>query len=89
MDPRVRGKGWAREASRLLDLRDVSLTTVQSCVLLGAYAITEGEAAAESVYYSVACRMAMLLDLANAPAPSRLEREIRTRGTQRPFSLCL
>ena len=48
VDPRIRGKGWAREASRLLDLRDVSLSTVQSCVLLGAYAITEGEAAAES-----------------------------------------
>ena len=80
-DPRARGKGWARESERLLDLRDVSLTTVQACVLLGAICITEGEAAAEAVYYSVACRISMLLDLGGSPAATRVEREVNTRGT--------
>jgi hypothetical protein len=64
----------------LLNLEDISLTTVQACVLLGAIVITEGGAAAESVYYSVACRIAQLLDLANRPTSSRLEKEINIRG---------
>jgi hypothetical protein len=53
---------------------------VQACVLLGAFSIVEGEAAPEAVYYSVACRIAMLLDLANAPAATRLEQEVNRRG---------
>jgi hypothetical protein len=64
----------------LLDLRDISLRTVQACVLLGAFSIVEGEAAAEAVYYSISCRIAMLLDLANAPAVTRLEQEVNRRG---------
>jgi hypothetical protein len=74
------------QATRLLDLRDVSLTTIQACVLLGCYAISEGEASAEAMYYSVACRMAMVLDLARAPSPTRLEREVRIRGQSRYFN---
>jgi hypothetical protein len=58
----------------------VSLTTVQACVLLGSNVITEGEAAAESVYYSVACRIAQLLDLPNRPTSNRIEREVNIRG---------
>ncbi|KAL3417571.1 fungal specific transcription factor [Phlyctema vagabunda] len=78
-DPRERGKGFAKESNRLLDLRDVSLSTAQACVLLGAISITEGEAAAESVYYSTACRIASLLDLANKPTSDGIEREVNVR----------
>lgn len=48
-DPRARGRPYAREAEHLLDLREISLTTVQACVLIGAFTITEGEAASEAV----------------------------------------
>ena len=82
----MRGKNWAQKAAQLLDLRDVSLVTVQACVLLGACAITESEASAEAVYYSVAGRMAMLLDLPHAAASTRLEREVNIRVW---WSLCM
>lgn len=79
VDPRIRGRQYAREAERLLDLRNVSVSTIQACVLLGAYVITEGEALPESLYYSVACRLAMLLDLPNMLVSTRLEQEINVR----------
>ena len=77
---RERGKEYAKQSSRLLDLRDISLTTAQACVLLGAISITEGEAAAESVYYCAGCRIANLLNLATKPATDALEREVNIRG---------
>ena len=64
----------------LLDLRDLSLTTIQACVLLGAVSRTEGDDGAETVYYSVACRIANLLDLANMPCQNPLDKEINLRG---------
>jgi len=67
-------------AGSLIDLRDISLCTVQACVLLGAYSITQGEAEAESVYYSAACRLALLLHLPNRPVEHELEREVNLRG---------
>lgn len=79
IDPRVRGQPYAKEAQRLLDLREVSVTTIQACVLLGAFVITEGGAAAESLYYSVACRLAMLIDLPNLRVRTRLEQETNIR----------
>lgn len=79
IEPRTRGEPYVRELQRLLDLRDVSVTTIQACVLLGACVITEGEAAAESLYYSVACRLAMLIDLPNLPVNTLLERETNVR----------
>jgi hypothetical protein len=41
---------------------------------------SEGDGAAESVYYSVASRIANLLDLANKPAANAIEREVNIRG---------
>ncbi|KAJ9651398.1 hypothetical protein H2198_009313 [Neophaeococcomyces mojaviensis] len=86
IDPRVRGRQYAREAERLLDLRDISVTTIQACVLLGAFVITEGEALPESLYYSVACRLAMAIDLPNSPVSTRLEQETNIRIW---WSLCM
>lgn len=79
-DPRVRGKVYAKESARLLDLSSVTLTTIQSCVLLGACSVVDGDAATEAVYYSIACRMAMLLNLPEMPIVTELEREINVRG---------
>jgi hypothetical protein len=78
--PRQRGDEYAKESNRLLDLRDISLTTLQACVLLGAYSITCGEAAAESVYYCAACRIANLLDLVNIPISDGIATEVNRRG---------
>ncbi|KAJ9608211.1 hypothetical protein H2200_007199 [Cladophialophora chaetospira] len=86
IDPRIRGRRYAQEAEHLLNLRDVSLTTIQAAVLLGAYVVTEGEAAAESVFYSVACRNALLLDLPNMIVTSRVEQEVNCRVW---WSLCM
>lgn len=78
--PRERGRPYVKEAERLLNLHEVSLVTIQASMLLGAAAVVEGEGATESVYFSVACRMAMLMDIPNVPATTRIEQEIQTRG---------
>ena len=80
IDPRIRGRRYAQEAEHLLNLRETSLTTVQAAVLLGAYVITEGEAAAEAVFYCIACRTALLLDLPNMIVTSRVEQEVNCRA---------
>lgn len=85
-DPRIRGNAYAKECTRLLDWSDISLTTIQACVLLGAIAITEGKSAVENIYYAMACRMAQLLDLPNCKTDSRVEREVNIRSL---FSLRL
>ena len=79
-DPRIRGTAYAKECTRLLDWNDISLTTIQACVLLGAIAITDGNSAVENVYYALACRMAQLLDLPNCKVESRVEREVNIRS---------
>jgi Fungal specific transcription factor domain len=79
IDPRVRGRPYAQEAEHLLNLREVSLTTIQACVLIGCYAITEGEPGPEAVYYGIACRNALLLNLPVLPAFSRVEQEVNRR----------
>ncbi|OAL29841.1 hypothetical protein AYO22_01747 [Fonsecaea multimorphosa] len=77
--PRERGRPFTKEAERLLNLHDISLTTIQACLLLGASAVVEGEGATESVYFSIACRMGMLLDLPNAPVTTRIQQELNFR----------
>lgn len=78
--PRERGRPYIKEAERLLNLHEVSIVTIQACMLLGAATVVEGEGATESIYFSIACRMAMLLDFPTAPAATCIEQEIQTRG---------
>jgi hypothetical protein len=78
--PRDRCMPYYDESTRLLDLRVNSITTIQACVLLGAISTTEDNAITESVYYTVACRMATLLDIARKPIREPLEQEINIRG---------
>ncbi|GJC78625.1 C6 transcription factor [Colletotrichum tofieldiae] len=86
VDPRDRVQGYLQAAEGFLNLRDVSLTTIQLCVLIGAAWTADGDGEAENIYYGVACRMAQLLDLPNRPATSLLEREINIRVW---WSLCM
>ncbi|CAK7200767.1 hypothetical protein SEUCBS139899_003466 [Sporothrix eucalyptigena] len=79
VEPRARGRPYAQEAERLLDLHDISLTTIQACMLLGHISIVEGEPATESVYFSIACRMALILDLPHTAAATPLQREVNLR----------
>jgi hypothetical protein len=81
LDPKDRGDLFASETQRRLDLRSISLTTIQACIMLGAFSMTEGEAEAESVYYSAASRMAHILDLPNRPVADALEKELNLRST--------
>lgn len=68
------------EAEALFNLRDVSVTTIQLCVLLGSAWTAVGNAVAENLYYGIACRMAQLMDLPHRPASSQLESEVNIRG---------
>ncbi|KAJ5808449.1 hypothetical protein N7474_009718 [Penicillium riverlandense] len=79
-EARERDRQYSAECKRLLNLDDVSLITVQACVLLGAAAIAEGKPGAESVYYAVACRITQLLDLPNQSTMSPIEKEVNIRG---------
>jgi hypothetical protein len=83
IEPKDRGKGYSRECAKLLDLEDISLTTIQACILLGSITIADGKSVAEAVYYSVASRMALLLDLAHKPTNDSIEEEVNKRGTSR------
>ena len=82
--PRERGRPYIKEAERLLNLHDISLVTIQACLLLGAASVAEGEGATESIYFSIACRMALLLDLPNASVTTHIQQEVNNRG-QRSF----
>ncbi|KAL0942717.1 C6 transcription factor [Colletotrichum truncatum] len=86
ISPLSRGELFANESNLLLNLRDVSLTSIQACVLLGAYSIVEGEAGAETVFYSAACRISNYLNLPNLPTPDPLQREVHIRVY---WSLCM
>ncbi|KXH40590.1 ZnF3 [Colletotrichum nymphaeae SA-01] len=86
VDPRDRSHAYIQAAEALLNLRDVSLPTIQLCVLIGAALTANGDGESENIYYGVACRMAQLLDLPGRPATSLLEREINIRGMiEAPF----
>lgn len=78
--PHQRGRPFTKEAERLLNLHDISLTTIQACLLLGASAVIEGDGSTESVFFSIACRMCMLLDLPNALVTTRIQQEVNFRG---------
>jgi hypothetical protein len=80
IDARERGRIYGKQCERLLDWNEISLSTIQACVLLGAIAITDGKAAAENVHYAVACRMAQLLDLPKCKTDSVLQHEVNIRG---------
>jgi hypothetical protein len=80
-DPRIRGEGYRVASEALLNVRDINMVTIQTCILLGAYAAADGDTDVENMYYTLAGRMSLTLDLPNRPVMSLLEREINIRGT--------
>jgi hypothetical protein len=79
--PWERGRPLARKCKDLLDIRSISLTTIQACVLLGTICFAEAEAEAEALYYSVANRLSLMLDLLYKPTETELDRQLNLRGT--------
>ncbi|KAJ6009418.1 hypothetical protein N7522_004434 [Penicillium canescens] len=77
--PWDRSRPYVREAEKLLDLHEVSLVTIQACILLAANVMADGEAMTECIYYGIACRIALLLDLPNRPAKTQVEQELNRR----------
>jgi hypothetical protein len=78
-DPRERGEVYRAASEKLFSIRDVSPTTVQVCLLLGAHAAANGETDIENMYYSMGGRMCLALDLPNRPAVNLVEREVNIR----------
>lgn len=76
---------YAREAEALFKLNDISLTTLRTAVLLGAYHGCDGDHAPENIYYTVACRIGSLLKLPNLNEPSSFHREVEIRGKKTPL----
>jgi hypothetical protein len=70
----------------MIDMRDISLTTVQACVLLGTLCYVDGRSDAEAVYCAAAVRLGHLLDLPRRPCLTALERQINLRGE--PYPCC-
>ncbi|KAE8392584.1 hypothetical protein BDV23DRAFT_170890 [Aspergillus alliaceus] len=62
---RVHGKDYATYARALLDLTDVSMHTFQECILLGTVCFSDSNTKSEAQYFSVAARLAFILNLPN------------------------
>ncbi|ORY08944.1 fungal-specific transcription factor domain-domain-containing protein [Clohesyomyces aquaticus] len=85
-DPRVRGERYREAGELLLNMRAIVPTTIQACVLLGAYAAASGDTGVENLYYSMAGRICLVLDLPNRPVETLVEREVNIRTW---WTLCM
>ncbi|KAL5333157.1 hypothetical protein BJX70DRAFT_392418 [Aspergillus crustosus] len=79
IDRRRRGDKYAERARKLLDLTDTSVTTIQACILLGTVSYSEFQMKSESLYYSVAVRLALILDLPRKKCENQVERQVNLR----------
>ncbi|KAG9191749.1 hypothetical protein G6011_10483 [Alternaria panax] len=84
--PRERGEVYRVASERLFSIRELTPTTVQVCVLLGAYAAASGDTDVENLYYSMGGRLSLVLDLPNRPVTSLVEREVNIRTW---WTLCM
>lgn len=82
-DRSCQGAEFAEKAFESLDLRDLSLTTIQACILLGTISLSEGKMEEEAVFLSNANRMALILRLPWRHAASEIERQVNLRGVYR------
>jgi hypothetical protein len=79
IDPRQRGQSLAKKAAGMLNMHDISVTTIQASILLGTIAYAESGMESEALYYSIAVRLALLLDLPNHPTNDEIERQLNLR----------
>lgn len=59
---------------------DISITTMQACVLLGTISFSESKTEAEALYYAVANRLAFILDLPHRDIADEVERQLNLRS---------
>lgn len=85
-DPRERGEHFRLASESLLNIRHITPVTIQTCILLGAYAAANGDTDIENLYYNLAGRLSLILDLPNRPASNLLERELNHRTW---WTLCM
>jgi hypothetical protein len=86
IDPRERGEVYRTASEKLFSMRELTPTTIQVCVLLGAYAAASGDTDVENLYYSMGGRLCLALDLPNRPVASLVEREVNIRTW---WTLCM
>ncbi|KAL2831509.1 hypothetical protein BDW59DRAFT_169757 [Aspergillus cavernicola] len=79
IDRRQRGDKYAERARNLLDLTDISVSTIQACILLGTVCYSDSQTKSESLYYSVAVRLALILDLPRKESDDQVERQVNLR----------
>ncbi|KAL2795232.1 hypothetical protein BJX66DRAFT_337233 [Aspergillus keveii] len=79
VDRRRRGDQYAERARKWLDLTDISVATIQACILLGTVSFSDSQTKSESLYYSVAVRLALILDLPNRQCEDQVERQVNLR----------
>jgi hypothetical protein len=79
-EPRYRGSEFVEKAKSLLDMTEISVTTIQACVLLGTISFSESKSEAEALYYAVANRLAFILDLLHRPVADEIERQVNLRS---------
>ncbi|KAL2812295.1 hypothetical protein BJX63DRAFT_421862 [Aspergillus granulosus] len=76
---RRRGDQYAERSRKLLDLTDISVTTIQAAILLGTVCFSDSQTKSESLYYSIALRLALILDLPNRQCDDQVERQVNLR----------
>jgi hypothetical protein len=79
-EPRYRGFEFVGKAKSLLDMTEISVTTIQACVLLGTISFSESKSEAEALYYAVANRLAFILDLLHRPVADEIDRQVNLRS---------
>ncbi|KAF7592257.1 hypothetical protein BBP40_000459 [Aspergillus hancockii] len=79
VERRRRGDNYAAYARCLLDLNDISVQTVQACILLGTVCFSESNTKSEALYYSIATRLACILDLPKRTCKHEIERQVNLR----------
>lgn len=67
-----------------MNLTDISITTIQACVLLGTISFSESGTESEALYYAIANRLAFILDLPGRPVVNEIERQVNLRGEENP-----
>jgi hypothetical protein len=80
IDRRRRGDQYTERARKLLDLTDISVTTIQASILLATVCFCDSQTEAEALYYSIAIRLALILDLPNRKCDDQLKRQVNLRS---------
>lgn len=80
IDRRRRGDQYTARARGLLDLTDISVTTIQASILLATVCFCDSQTETEALYYSIAIRLALILDLPNRKCDDQLERQVNLRS---------